>query len=208
MAYDKVTVEAFSIIGCLKQLDNDMPDDLRVLIKNNLARKIGSAIYDLPERFSGMVSTSLVDDYGYLSGKRCSEHFYSRQRCGHRIIRAYECGELTLEFCIDLLNKYRQVHWVTPQENTALSKIQNSKEHGSKSHAEQYALSGIEMIPNPGRAPYYFYNKYIINGSEFDNIDQVAKALGLEYNEILRRCNSTAKSNVDWRRIISKKVSV
>lgn len=204
--YDKVTIEAYSIIGCLKQLDSDMPDDLRVLIKNNLARKIGSAIYDLPEKFSGKVSSKLVDDHGYFKGRKCSEHYYSRQRCGHRIIEAYEQGILTMEFCIQLLNKYRQVHWVTPQENTDLSKIQNSKEHGRKPHPEQYALADVVLVDKPSSAPTFFYQEYVINGVKFSNIGIVAHALNMSYDEILKRCNSTSKANVEWRRIIPRKV--
>lgn len=207
MIYDKVEIEARSIIGCLKQLDEDMPDDLRVAIKQNLARKIGQGIYDLPEKFSGKVSTKLVDKNGYLKGRRCSEHFYSRQRCGNRIIEAYEQGVLTLEFCIELLDKYRQVHWVTPEENQTLSRIQNSAEHGRKSHVEQYELANVVLVDRPPTAPRWFYQNYVVGGNKYNDITDVAQTFDMSYNEILKRCSSTSKANREWQRIVSRKAN-
>lgn len=165
--------------------------------KYNLARTIGSAIYDLPVKFTGMVSTRLVDSHGFYNGKKkCPEHFYSRQRSGRKIVKLYESGELTPELLLELLDKYRQVHWVTSEENSRLRTIQ--KKYDNLPHYKHYEMAGIVLVPRPSSPPRYYYNTYIINKKKFNNIRDASLKTGFEPEYILKKCLSKARSNMGF----------
>lgn len=201
---DALHAAAYQIMDALNGFSQSRaPEHLRNKVREKHARAIGQTIYDLPARFTGKVSTSLIDDHGFYNGKKCLEHFYSRLRSGRRIVSLFEEGTLTFDLLVSYLNKYRQVHWVTPAENIALSAIQNSNPH--LSHVEHYELCNIRLVDSPPKPPHWFYNTYIIDGQPYENIDQASKATGLDYDTIVDRCASTAQDNVGFVRISSRR---
>lgn len=121
-----MTITLKSLVDINDPLDHH--SSMPAAIRAKVARNISNAIYDLPYIHSGMISTTLCDPDGYRTQgiKHCLEHYYSRQRCGERIVELYEYHGLTLDKLIILLNKYRQVHRVTTEENGKLSTIQNA----------------------------------------------------------------------------------
>lgn len=166
---------------------------------NDLARSIGVMIYEAPTIRSGWVSESLVDDYGFRCRDCCEEHYNSRQIAGHEIIKVYREGNLSPARLIELLNKFRCVHLVTSAENIRLSPIQNGKDTRDLSWQEQYKLANIVLVEDKGTAPSWFYKRYVICGTMFDNVDKASRALGLVYDEIRKRCSSKAKKWVEWQ---------
>lgn len=166
--------------------------------RNDLARAIGVLIYEAPTIKSGWVSKTLVDDYGFRSSTFTEEHYHSRQQAGYKIIEAYEKGDLTMEKLEQMIKEFSHVHLVTAEENNRLSPIQNRPETRDLPHPEQYKLAKIELVPDQGTAPTYFYDKYTIEGIEYPNIDLASRAVKLSYDEIRKRCGSKAKKWVQW----------
>ena len=156
---------------------------------NNLARAIGTVIYDISTTKSGFVSKSIIDEYGFRSSSFCEEHYHSRQQTGNRIVN----DNPSFNDIVSILTEATKVHLVTSEENIRLSPIQNSQETKDKSWQEQYSLAGIELVRDRGTAPRYFYDIYIIDDIEYENIQLASDATGLPWDVIRKRCSSKAK---------------
>lgn len=173
----------------LGNLEPDSPTNS----SNDVARFIGGTIYELPFKFTGMVSSTLIDINGHRSKIYTREHFYSRQQSGRIIIEQYINGTLDYRHLLMLLDMFRQVHYVTAQENTRLTPFQNKPEYRHLSWEEQYALAKVVLVKDPGVAPAYMTYQYIIYNIKYDNIAQAAEATGMHYLEIRQRsaCSKT-----------------
>ena len=124
------------------------------------ARAIGTMIYDIPTKRSGLVSLALLDEYGYRpSVSKCTEeHFYSRNESGYTIIDMVtdgaHVGEVG-EYLVDATT----VHLTTKEENIRLSAIQNHPTTKDLDWEEQYAMAGIELVEDPGTMPIKMQNQ-------------------------------------------------
>ena len=196
MSVDSVTK---AIIGLLTQIDN-MPD-------NDLARYIGNCIFEAPVIRSGLISESLVDDYGFRPERVCEDHYNSRQMAGLKFVLAHREKPLSYDDIISMLEEFRRVHLVTSSENIKLSPIQNGYDTRYLSWQEQYELAGIKLVADKGRPPVWFYKTYVICGRTFNNIDNASHTIGLSYEEILKRCKSKARKWLDWQHIKGKKTN-
>lgn len=125
-----------------------------------LARAIGTVIFDIPTTRSGMVSSSLLDEYGYRpSIAQCTlEHYHSRNESGYHIIGMMRDGK-TFKELVAYLREASMVHLTTQQENIELSKIQNHPLTKDLTWQEQYDLAGIELVEDPGCMPRAMKNK-------------------------------------------------
>ena len=124
------------------------------------ARAIGTMIYDIPTKFSGMISASLLDDYGYRpSVSKCTrEHFYSRNESGYTIIDMVAKGG-TIGDVGEYLVDATTVHFTTKEENIILSHIQNHPTTKDLDWEEQYAMAGIELVEDTGTMPVKMRNR-------------------------------------------------
>ena len=125
------------------------------------ARAIGTMIYDIPTKRSGLVSAALLDEYGYRpSVSKCTEeHFYSRNESGYTIIDMVENDNATIGDVGEYLVDATTVHLTTKEENTRLSTIQNHPTTKDLSWEEQYAMAGIELVEDPGTMPIRLRNQ-------------------------------------------------
>ena len=125
-----------------------------------LARCIGTMLYDVPMTRSGLVSSALLDQYGYRPAlsKCCSEHFHSRQQSGYMIIDMLS-NDCTIDELTAFINECTTVHLTTSHENHVLSGIQNHPETKNLTWQEQYAMAGIELVEDPGTMPIKMQNK-------------------------------------------------
>ena len=164
---------------------------------NNLARAVGTIIYEVSTTKSGLVSKSLVDEYGFRSSSFCEEHYHSRQQVGKRIVEENP----SYDDIVKILGECTKVHLVTSEENIRLSPIQNGRDTRDKSWRDQYLLAGIELVRDQGTAPRYFYNTYKIDDSVYENIQLASKDRNLTWDEIRRRCSSKAKKWSSYERL-------
>jgi hypothetical protein len=185
---DKVT--GAHLISALMGKKGIVPDQY-------LARAIGTAIYDVSTTKSGLVSKTLIDDYGFRSSSFCEEHYHSRQRVGARIVE----DNPSLNDIIKILEECTKVHLVTSEENIRLSPFQNGADTKHKNWQEQYDLAGIELVSDKGTAPVYFYKTCVINNQSYANIEEASKATNLTWDEIRRRCSSKAKKWSSYERL-------
>jgi hypothetical protein len=118
------------------------------------ARAIGTMIYDIPTKRSGLVSTALLDKYGYRPAitKCTQEHFHSRNETGVAIIEMV-ARNAAFESILDHLSESVMVHLTTKEENIRLSAIQNHPVTKDLTWQEQYDLAGIELVEDPGTMP-------------------------------------------------------
>ena len=125
------------------------------------ARAIGTMIYDIPTKRSGMVSLALLDEYGYRpSVSKCTEeHFYSRNESGFTIIEMVEKHGGTIGDVGEYLVDATTVHLTTKAENIRLSAIQNHPTTKDLGWEEQYAMAGIELVEDPGTMPIKMQNQ-------------------------------------------------
>ena len=124
------------------------------------ARAIGTMIYDIPTKRSGMVSVALIDEYGYRpSVSKCTEeHFYSRNESGYTIIDMVSKGA-TIGDVGEYLVDATTVHLTTKEENLRLSSIQNHPVTKDLDWQEQYDLAGIQLTTDPGTMPIRMRNQ-------------------------------------------------
>lgn len=195
MSVDTVTK---GIMGLLTTIDS-MPD-------NTLARYIGTIIFEASVIKSGLISESLVDDYGFRPEKVCEDHYNSRQMAGLKFVLAHREKPLSYDDVVIMLEEFRRVHLVSSSENVKLSPIQNGDDTRYLSWQEQYELAGIRLVADRGRPPVWFYKTYVICSQTFNNIDDASRAVGLRYEEILKRCRSKARKWVDWQFFKRKEV--
>lgn len=185
---DKVT--GAHLISALMVKKGVVPD-------SNLARAIGTTIFEVSTTKSGMVSKSLIDEYGFRSSSYCEEHYHSRQQVGARIVEENP----SFDQIVKILEECTKVHLVTSEENIRLSPFQNGAATRNKSWQEQYLLAGIELVNDKGTAPTYFYKSYLIDGQLYVNIEEASKATNLTWDEIRRRCSSKAKKWSSYERL-------
>ena len=119
-----------------------------------VARAIGTVLFDVPTTRSGMVSSALLDEYGYRPAVKdcCEEHFHSRQNSGYRIIQMIRDGANVLDI-EEFINEATMVHLTTSSENTRLSAIQNHESTRDIGWKAQYKLAGIKLVRDPGTMP-------------------------------------------------------
>ena len=179
---------------CVKllELTNITPDRF-------LARTFGTIVFECPVVFSGFVSKNVIDPYGFRVDKVTYEHFISRQKHGLNILNYHRESPVTEERMLELLKYGSQIHYVTSEENTRLAPIQNNLATRDLEWQQQYKLAGIELIPDPGRPPLYFYWKYVIGDTLWPNVAEAAKANDLTHEELLKRVRSTAKKWADYK---------
>ena len=188
MDMDKVT--GAHLISALMVKKGIVPDQ-------HLARAIGTTIYDISTTKSGLVSKTLIDDYGFRSSSFCEEHYHSRQMVGARIVEENP----SFKDLVSLLEEATKVHLVTSEENIRLSPFQNGADTKHKKWQKQYCLAGIELVSDKGTAPVYFYKKYVIDNQSYDNIEEASRATNLTWDEIRRRCSSKAKKWSSYERL-------
>jgi hypothetical protein len=101
---------------------------------------------------SGYVSKNIangaIDPKTNKKFKRCPEHFYPRQVSGEFIVKhIMRFGNISIEQLTKLLIKYRQIHYVTPDENTRLREFQ--KGTAFEGWEAAYHKAGIELVKDP-----------------------------------------------------------
>lgn len=177
-----------SILDVQDQIDRDM----------DVARAIGTLIYEVNTTKSGFVSKSLVDKNGFRVSGGCEEHYNSRQQSAYKIMDANP----DIDGIVEMLTEFSKVHLVTSEENIKLSPIQNGADTRDLSWQEQYKLAGIELVEDRGAAPRYYYACYWTPDGQlgqrgFDTIEEASRDTGLSYDELRKRCKSKAKK---WER--------
>lgn len=119
-----------------------------------VARAIGTVLYDVPTTMSGMVSSSLLDEYGFRPtiNHCCKEHYHSRQNSGYHIFNMVMQGANVVDV-EEFVAKASKVHLTTSEENTRLSAIQNHPSTRDIGWKAQYKLAGIKLVEDPGTMP-------------------------------------------------------
>ena len=89
------------------------------------ARSVGNDIHDLPSVWTGYESEASIASKGKNGYTHSNEHFYPRQYAGAQIVKhIIEHQGIGFTKLLELLDKFRQVHRVTPTENRSLMKYQ------------------------------------------------------------------------------------
>lgn len=126
------------------------------------ARQIGNILYEVPIKYSGLISSralNALESGEYFRSNRkdlntkgkiiTKEHFHNRQKAGRVLSNLNDRNVLTEDLLIELIDCFSTVHYVLPEENTALVKIQTKCEINSKlSWKEQYSAAGINLVPD------------------------------------------------------------
>lgn len=196
----KTTRDIRSLLGRVFDTDFDPETDIK-----RLGRIIGTIIFEVPTKQSGLVSSALLDNWGFRpSLKFCTEeHFYSRQWAGENLIHlCMERGVVLRTSDIrDLLELYTTIHLVTSEENQKLLYIQNSADHKDKTWEEQYEIAEIDLVEDRGTRPAYFLDVWQVGDNSFMDLDQAVEHLKLPWDEIKKRCQSNAKKWESWKHI-------
>lgn len=115
---------------------------------SNYARMFANDIHDMSTIWTGYASLSAVQkklkDSKY---KPTKDHFHSRQRGGeklvHLLLTRYGEGKMpSFEEVKKIVDKYREVHYVTSEENNKLKNLMNVP----CTHKQAYLQAKIEII--------------------------------------------------------------
>ncbi len=151
--------EVFNIImsTCLSATLDGLNDPLRF---RQRARTIGSNIYDMTPIPSGFISEGCI-----RAKQKTNEHFHGRQECGAEILR-YVKRQLRKNEKPDpekvkaLVNKHRQVHFTSADENNRLGALGKKEPHLVKDWEEMYDRCDIKLVPY---VKHQHYDKYILS---------------------------------------------
>lgn len=113
----------------------------------DLGRDFSNAIHDMPHVWSGSASIAAIKcKLRNPKYKPSRDHFHSRQRCGEELVLLIRCcfGEgrsPTLKQVEEVLDRARQVHYVTEKEN------QNARPFMAKqlTHKQAYKAADIKL---------------------------------------------------------------
>lgn len=116
----------------------------------DLGRDFSNAIHDMPTIWSGSASVAAIHTkLRNNKYKPSRDHFHSRQRCGEElarlIVQCYGKNRApTLKEVEVILNRARQVHYVTEREN------QKARPFMAKllTHKQAYKSAGIKLRHN------------------------------------------------------------
>lgn len=119
-----------------------------------LARDIGNIVFDINPIQTGLVSTSLIDKWGYRPRiSKCTlEHFHARQQTGLKILQMGRSGAGDDEIKA-FIQKVIHVNLVTKDDNNRLRPIQSNSVTKDLDWAVQYKLAGIKLVKDPGSMP-------------------------------------------------------
>jgi len=112
------------------------------------ARTFANEIHDMPTIWTGFAShTAVQRKLKNPKYKPTKDHFHSRQRGGDELVRlmvkCYGDGKLPqFEAIKAIVDKYREVHYVTAQENNKLKHLMNVP----CTHKEAYRQAEIKVI--------------------------------------------------------------
>jgi len=108
-------------------------------------RSVGNDIHDLSRIWTGYESEESIAQKMVLGYKHCDEHFWPRQYAGEYIVKCVCLNAgISFEYLVTLLNKFRQVHRVTPEENRRLMKYQHTSVFTTPEDA--YEQAGVILI--------------------------------------------------------------
>lgn len=136
-------------VGCLYREFRHIHEDgelLPIEIKFH-GRSLGTSLFDLTYLHSGYESKKSVEQRKMQKGyEPTAEHYYPRQWAGELMVRHIETfGGITFKQFLAYADTFRQIHWVTKQENKILERSgQNSTEFDS--WQECYERAGIELL--------------------------------------------------------------
>jgi len=109
------------------------------------ARSIGNDIHDLPTIWTGLESEASIASKGTKGYSHSNEHFYPRQYAGLQIVKhIIEHKGINFTRLLEFLDKFRQVHHVTPEENRKLMKYQSAYVFSTPEIA--YKQAGIVLV--------------------------------------------------------------
>lgn len=155
--------EVFSIVlsTCESATLAGLNDPLRF---RQRARTIGSNIYDMTAVHSGLISKGCIIAMREGTQKTVTkEHFHGRQECGEVILNyvkaVLEAGAKIDHLAVKaLVDKYRQVHYTSSEENTALAVLAKKDPELQKDWVKMYELCGIELVPYVRNQRYSKYS--------------------------------------------------
>jgi len=137
--------ETFKIIisTCVSSTLSSLNDPKRF---NTRARTIGNNIYDMSPILSGKISVGSI-----LAKQKTIEHFNGRQEGGIEILKYVKrqliAGRsLNVKFVKSLVDKHRQVHYTSAEENTKLAVIAKKNPLLQKNWKKMYRICGIKLI--------------------------------------------------------------
>jgi hypothetical protein len=115
--------------------------------RNDFARGIGTLLFDLPARYSGKASKAVLQSKYHAGTKWCPEHFIPRQVSGHRILDTFLNERFDMKKLLVMLWDSTEVHYVLPEENTAL--MPHQKPGVFTTWEAAYDAVGIELVDWP-----------------------------------------------------------
>jgi len=121
------------------------------LTHNTYARIIGTLLYEMSPIHSGLISKECVLAWqrALATGKsfhKTKEHFRGRQEGGVSALRHVLSSSSVSPFVIrDIVDDYRQVHYTSSAENTALKGIITANPSFADDWKQAYRAGGIEL---------------------------------------------------------------
>jgi hypothetical protein len=151
--------------GLVVDITHNGVDSLTSKDRVDIARQIGTSLYDITPIWSGYYSVDIFDaiklrneEKAALKAacKKCpkqsvitwtSEHFYPRQVAGDRVVE-YVCthGNIKFDTFVDMVHDFITVHRVTPEENTKLRPFQRIDTFTR--WEDSYQAVGIVLVHN------------------------------------------------------------
>lgn len=114
------------------------------------ARSIANNIFDMDAIPSGFISKGCILALrNEIQKKKTPEHFHGRQECGVKILeyvhqQLSENNSLNAVAIMNLVDKYRQVHFTSADENNRLGS--RAKQFPTESWQDRYTACGVELI--------------------------------------------------------------
>jgi len=139
------------------------------------------------------IHTGLISEAANKKGvKICKEHYFGRLASAKLIMKKIAEGKWTDERLVRLIKSRSRVHYTTSEENQIL------RNYDHLYWTKAYKAAGIKLVPFVPRNKKYVY---IIDGVEYNSIQEAAKKYDITPSVAVYRCNSKSKRWVKWGRV-------
>jgi hypothetical protein len=146
-------------------------------LKAHFIGGLRNMIFDIGGTYTGYTSNAALEA-GMKKGDMTEEHFYPRGQTAEYIVNTARAS-FTISRCIAFLKSRTRVHMTTAKENM------NLRNYSDLQWREAYAKAGIELVEHEFERKSSFV--YKVNGIEYNNLKDMAKAHGLSEETVRRK---------------------
>jgi hypothetical protein len=162
-------------------------------LKAWLVNGLRNQIFDLGGTYTGYTSKTALESGIKSRSAMTEEHFYPRGQTADYIVNTLmDRSSFTISRCIAFLKSRTRVHMTTAKENM------NLRNYAHLHWRDAYAQAGIDLVKHE----FVRQNSYVykVNGTEYNNLRDMAKAHGLAEETVRRRCLNKKPKWSNWSR--------